>query len=238
MCKWKFRLLFVVTLPSFTPKPLLLFGLEHSFLLVPEYQVLLTDWNAWVSNNWRVRPVFVSPYETSPPIYGICWRGERTDLQRLFPPACNFLLAVSVPLPSSSLHQNWMSGYSLRLFCQNDLSDFKYFLVGDYKQRKNNPCIKFDRTGLEEAMHTVAPHRDGGLREQLGGAWMGHDWLWVCHRQRRDREVCLTGLSLNLASSLVHFSVKKKVWGDSSICEIAASKLLKEQTFPRKAGIF
>lgn len=51
------------------------------------------------------------------------------------PPATFFQLEIFVPLPTLSLQQNRMSGYSLTLFCQNDLSEFKYLIVRDLRKK-------------------------------------------------------------------------------------------------------
>lgn len=56
-------------------------------------------------------------------------------------------------------------------------------------------------------MDAVVPHWDGGLKEQLGEVCIGNTDSGCA----TAREVYLTGLSLNLASPSMHFSVKKKV---------------------------
>lgn len=81
-----------------------------------------------------------------------------------------------------------MSRYSLTLFCQNDLSKFKYFIVRDLKKKITNPWIGIDRTGLEEMP------ADGKVQPFCPGWAVGPEFLKVTTdtQSATTREVPLT----------------------------------------------
>lgn len=112
-----------------------------------------------------------------------------------------------------------MSGYSLTLCCQNDLSELKYFIVRDYLKKTKKPT-KLDQfwqnwvrgdCACSDASSWEGAATSPGIGGEVWISSLGKSaWVTADTASATTSELCLTGLSLSLASPSVHFSIKKK----------------------------